>query len=333
MEISNVIIRMLEHMDRSSFIVKDSIIVHANQASVSLGIQPNISVNELLHQDYTPNITGTQSLKLAVLGSEYSATVENIEDYDLFVLEHDSNINELRVLALASQKLRAPLTTLMNSIEDTTPIINRSLHQLHRAVSNMSDAYRYQIFHEPKLEPTALCAFMDELIESIYERIKETGIELSYKGLNSECFCLIDRELLERCILNLVSNSIAAESTKIHIKLKRTKNQLLLTIDDNGNGIPSHLRNEAFHHFHRDPELTCEGGLGLGMQIVQAAAAAHNGTVLMAHRDDVGIRITVTLSVMKSTMPVRSPGMKYDYLGGRDHALTELSEVLPLSES
>ena len=329
MDISNTIIRMLEHMDRPGFIVKDGIILYANQASAKLNIEQNTPVKDLLLCDYTPSAQGMQSLKLTLPCGQYDATVESMDNYELFVLEHDSAINELRALALASQQLRSPLTTLMHSLDENDTVISRSIHQLHRAISNMSDAYRYKIFRIPELVPTEIRSFMDELIESVTVRLSSLGIEITYQGLNTDYFCGIDRELLERCVLNLVSNAVLAESTKIHISLTRTEKQLLLTVDDNGCGVPAHMHSHMFCNFQRDPELTCESGLGLGMQIVQAAAQAHNGTVLMEHRDNGGIRITVTLTVTKSAPSVRSPKLRYDYLGGRDHILTELSDILP----
>ena len=76
----------------------------------------------------------------------------------------------------------------------------------------------------------------------------------------------------------------------------------------------------------------CRHGLGLGIPLIQCAAAAHNGTLLMDHPSADSVRFTLTLSTVSSGIPVvKTPFPNFDYLGGWDHGLVELSDVLPAS--
>ena len=70
-------------------------------------------------------------------------------------------------------------------------------------------------------------------------------------------------------------------------------------------------------------------GLGLGMVLIRSTAAVHGGTVLVDHPEGSGTRITVSFAIHQGEATLRSPRMRIDYAGERDHGLIELSDVLP----
>ena len=71
-------------------------------------------------------------------------------------------------------------------------------------------------------------------------------------------------------------------------------------------------------------------GIGLGMVLIRSVASVHGGTVLIDQPTGEGTRITMTLQIRQATdSALRSPIMKIDYAGERDHGLIELSESLP----
>jgi len=66
------------------------------------------------------------------------------------------------------------------------------------------------------------------------------------------------------------------------------------------------------------------------MVLIRNAAAAHGGTVLIDQPEGSGTRVTMTLAVRQNTgTQLRSPVLRVDYAGERDHCLLELSETLP----
>ncbi len=73
-------------------------------------------------------------------------------------------------------------------------------------------------------------------------------------------------------------------------------------------------------------------GIGLGLVLIRAAAALHGGTVLVDHPAGTGTRITMTLAIRPVTgKELRSPMLKVDYAGERDHGLLELADILPVT--
>ena len=121
------------------------------------------------------------------------------------------------------------------------------------------------------------------------------------------------------------------ENGSIHASLKRCGKHLHLTIEDSGSGIAESVMGSLFHRYLRQPGIEdSRFGIGLGMVLIRSAAAAHGGTVLIDHPQDCGTRVTLSLTVSSgSGTSLRSPLLKVDYAGERDHGLLELSDVLP----
>ena len=106
---------------------------------------------------------------------------------------------------------------------------------------------------------------------------------------------------------------------------------LFLTVQDSGSGIAGEIRGNVHTRFLRQPGLEdSRFGIGLGMVMIRSAAAAHGGTVLIDHPQGCGTRITMSMAIRQDTdSMVRSSMLQIDYAGDRDHALIELSNVLP----
>lgn len=334
MEISNNALRMLSLMERPAFIAAEGRILSVNTPAEQYHLREGMALDTLLKKNmaqYEALAEGCLSIAITVGEDSLQTTVQKMDGFDLFLLEPKEDAIQLRTLAMAAQQLRIPLASLINSLEGVSnPQAARSAHQLHRAVCNMSDAMRYRNYRKPDLNMQEVHGFITSVVESVTAYAEAAGVKITYTGLNTDLYCLIDQELLERAILNLISNSVKAGSSQIDVKLTRQKRTLSLSIQDNGKGVPTHLRSQMFSRFRRDPGLYNTGyGLGLGMVIIQAAASAHNGTVLMEHRPSGGLHTTLTLSIMEGESAFRSPALKIDYLGGMDHTLTELSDVLP----
>ena len=337
MEMPNIIRQMLELMDRPAFLVQNGKILHCNRHAKSLHIHEDTPLYSLLggHQEaYEVFTDGCLQLQLQLRDETIPATVEKLEDYHLFLLEREDTKAKLLTLAMASNQLRIPLTGLLSAGDTGNPQTNRLLCQLHRTVSNMSDAVRYCSDQAPKLRVCEMNAWFRELAESVDARTQSIGVTLTCKLLDAPAFFPIEEELLQRAILNLISNAIKAGSTQIDICLKQHRDMLSITVTDNGKGVPMHMHAEMLDRFKREPTMEdIQFGIGLGMVIIQTAANVHQGTVLMEHKSEGGLSVTLTVSNRPDDeLLLRSPTMYLDYLGGKDTILTDLSDVLPPSE-
>jgi len=102
----------------------------------------------------------------------------------------------------------------------------------------------------------------------------------------------------KRCLGNLVSNA-ARFAPSISITGHRDHRWLTVTVDDDGPGIPAHMREEVFKPFLRldDARNQDEGGTGLGLAIARDIARSHGGDITLGDSPLGGLRATVKVPV------------------------------------
>jgi two-component system osmolarity sensor histidine kinase EnvZ len=102
----------------------------------------------------------------------------------------------------------------------------------------------------------------------------------------------------KRCLGNLVSNA-ARHAVAIAITGHRDHRWLTVTVDDDGPGIPPHLREDVFKPFLRldDARNQDEGGTGLGLAIARDIARSHGGDITLGESPLGGLRATVRVPV------------------------------------
>ena len=342
---------MVDLLHHPAFCVKEGIIVKVNTAARQRMIEPDTLVSELIKngsEEYEEFSDGCLYLTLEVSGMELGFSVIRKYGFDLFRLEQDVENYELQAMALAARELREPLASIMISADHLFPAaghgddprtgeqvarINRGLFQMLRLISNMSDAGRYAAADSVPMEIKNISALLEEIFKKAAALVDQAGLHLNFEGISEAVYGLANEELLERAVLNMISNAIkfTPAGGTIEANLLRRGKKLCLSIQDNGSGIPEELRSSLFSRYTREPGVE-DGryGIGLGFVIVRSAAARHGGAVLVDHPQDRGTRITMTLSLRSgSASQVRSPILKVDYAGERDHGLLELSDVLP----
>lgn len=352
MEQNNNLMGMLELILRPAFCVQNGSIVYANHLAQKQGIVLGTPISELLvtgKEEYAGLSTSCLYLTLSLQDHCFGASVTQVDGVDVFVLETQEVQPELQALALAARELREPLSNLMvaadrllptlDSEDETTQQqaanINRSLHHMLRLISNMSDGARYAEDKVPRMEYQNICTLVGDIFEKAASLVEKTGITLRFTNYPETVRSLVDTEKLERAIYNLISNAVkfTPKGGQIEAKLTRHGDTMHLTVADNGSGIPQEQFSSLYSRYLRPSRVEdSRYGIGLGMVMVQSAAAAHGGTVLIEQPKEGGTKITLTLKIRPQTDGnFRSPRLKVDYAGERDHGLIELSDLLPAS--
>ncbi|GAA2614234.1 ATP-binding protein [Dactylosporangium fulvum] len=105
-----------------------------------------------------------------------------------------------------------------------------------------------------------------------------------------------DPDELHRIVLNLVDNGVRHARSKVVLSAVAEGDHVLVTVTDDGAGIPAALRERVFDRFARldDGRARDAGGTGLGLAIVRELVRRHNGTVKLAEGRP-GIRAEVRL--------------------------------------
>lgn len=344
--------QMLDLIAMPAFAVRDGLLTRCNAGAARLLLEPGMPVKPLIRigaEEYEAFRGGCLYLTLCIGGEDAGTSVSRIGKEDIFVLEQEANQVELQAMALAAKELRAPLASVMTVADRLFPMldksgdpdcseqiarINRGLFQMLRVIGNMSDAAR---FRQPTaaMQTVDVGAHLDELFAKAAELVRYTGIELTFENDCGSLYCLADPEKLERAVYNILSNAIkfTPKNGKINAKFCRKGKKLYLSVQDSGAGIPSALLGQVYTRFQRQPSVEdSRYGIGLGMVLIMATATLHGGTVLIDQPENAGTRITMTLEIrQREGTEVRSPVLRIDYAGERDHGLIELSQDLPAS--
>ena len=344
MELQTTLPDWLHRCSCPGFLVKDNRITHCNQAAEALLLAPGTEIGPLLltgQEEYAAFQEGCLSLKLKLSAKGWGACVTREKEGDLFLLDQEPEEADLRSLALAARELRNPLSNLMIAADslarctESTPDVreqlarlNRSLHQIHRLVNNMSDAGRSDL-----LTPMGLHDW-DRLVydaaEKLQAQLEGTKFTLTYEGLSQSVWGLANEGQMERAIFNAVSNAMKfmPEGGTIALKLTRQKNMLHLSIRDSGSGIAESILGNVFTRYQRQPGIEdSRYGLGLGMVLIRSAASDHGGTVLVHRPEGGGTQVTMTMAIRQEDPVLRSPVIP-PILDGSRQVLTELSDCL-----
>src|SRR6202008_4718816 len=123
--------------------------------------------------------------------------------------------------------------------------------------------------------PVDLATAAEEIAEAHRPALEDEGIRLVIRSDPAEV--LGDRMLLQRLIGNLLDNSLhhAAGATEVVLAVRTRGNSVVISVTDDGCGIPDHNLQRAFDPLVRlDPSRSTPGH-GLGLSIVAAIASAH----------------------------------------------------------
>ena len=101
--------------------------------------------------------------------------------------------------------------------------------------------------------------------------------------------------MLRRAITNLVDNARRHARSRVLVRLTEEDAMAVLTISDDGAGIPEGSEEAVFERFTRlDPART-GGGSGLGLAIAREVAAAHGGTLRLLNTGEPGATFEMRL--------------------------------------
>ena len=82
------------------------------------------------------------------------------------------------------------------------------------------------------------------------------------------------------------------------MRVQPAAREILITVEDTGEGIPPEALRQAFEPFWRgDPSRAAAGGSGLGLAIARGLIQAHGGRVWAESRPEGGARVSFTLPV------------------------------------
>ena len=142
---------------------------------------------------------------------------------------------------------------------------------------------------------------LDDIVE-FYEPLVEEKNQTLEKTLEANIVSSGDRDLLFQAFANVIENAIkyTPDNGNLSVSLIKLSTNLIVTIADNGPGIPVSERENVFRRFYRLDQSRSSSGNGLGLSMVSAVIALHNGTITMEDNTP-GLRIVIRLPLITNS--------------------------------
>jgi len=137
------------------------------------------------------------------------------------------------------------------------------------------------------------------LLEEGAARAHKLGDRVITTSCASNLWVNGDPDLLDQALVNVLRNAVAHTRDGGHITLScsATSTHAMLSVTDDGPGIPQADLNRIFDRFYRaqGPRPGDSGGAGLGLAIAKRLVDLHTGTMSVTNVSPTGARFTITL--------------------------------------
>ena len=203
-------------------------------------------------------------------------------------------------------------------------------YRLRRLVANLLDITKLDAgFMEPHWERVDAVALLKSIFVSTDAYARQKGLTLHFSRNMEELFLSTDSLMLERILLNLLSNAMKHTSAggSIQVDFKALAQNVIITVMDNGEGIPDEKKIVIFDRFRQvETSLTrTSEGCGIGLSICKALTELLGGSIAFESSLGKGSTFSVTLPILH----LKDAGYAADYSGmGLDSLVQmELSDI------
>jgi two-component system sensor histidine kinase KdpD len=209
-----------------------------------------------------------------------------------------------------SHELRTPIATIMGASENllaaqqphasaTTQDFSMEIHiaaeRLNRLVENLLDMTRLESgMIQPKLDWCDVRDIINVTIKGLEREVAHHTVTVKIQ--DDLPLIKLDFGLIEQALINLVYNATVhtPNGTSIEINGRIEDGQCVITVSDNGPGIPKADIKRVFEKFYR-AEGTTTGGTGLGLPIAKGFIEAHHGSLSVRNRVPTGTEFKIEI--------------------------------------
>jgi two-component system phosphate regulon sensor histidine kinase PhoR len=212
----------------------------------------------------------------------------------------------LSLIRMFAELLALGRTADAKTTGEYAEIITRESDRLTRLIDNVLDFARIERgkaayeFHLGNLTTV-----VERGVDLVRYRADKAGVTLDTEIEPDLPDTMLDENAMTLLLLNLLENALrygAAEGGKIGVRLNQQDEHLLLTVADEGPGIPKDELSYIFDRFYRGRAVRSRsaGGSGIGLSLVKHIALAHGGRVQVKSDLGKGASFEVTIPIRES---------------------------------
>ncbi len=240
---------------------------------------------------------------------EEAKKIEIAKDEFLAMITHELKTPLVPIQGYSDILLGEHLGPLNATQKERLKIISSSATTLLQLISDLLDAQKLELGQlRIKKERNNLNESIEKTILGMQPQATVDEISLNYTP-KKDVYAYYDDDRIKQVLTNLIKNSLKATSPKtgtVEIQLEEKENEVVISVKDNGKGIPSDANDKIFKKFYQaDTTSTREkGGSGLGLSICKGIVEAHGGTIWMQSALSKGTTFSFTIP---KTEAIRTP--------------------------
>lgn len=254
---------------------------------------------------------------------QISVTFISTENHELLIILKDITREriadkEIKYYSTISHELKTPINIVISSlklleiytknknnfvrddkVKQYINVIRRNCFRVIKIVDDIIDINKIeQGFFKIHLGNFDIVEIVKGLVLSCKEIFEMKGISIDFYSEFDKKIIACDREKIERVILNLLSNSFKFTNKGGYVKISMTKGDngyIDISVEDNGQGIPSEMQNKVFNKFVQVESEENYCGTGIGLSLVKSIMEAHGGSVELESKYKEGSRFILKL--------------------------------------
>lgn len=235
--------------------------------------------------EYDARVSFKPSDRLAQLSQAFNTMAEQTQG---------SIRSHKELTSAVSHELRTPVARMRFSLdmladsEDTSDKeryisnMNTDMDELDSLLNELLTYARLdQGNNTANLQPEELCPWLDQVMKSLQPLSGSIALRQKCDEIATDTTACFDTVLMTRLLNNLVQNAIRYANTRVLVTILLEGEQVMLCVDDDGEGIPEQDRERLFEAFATQDSSRnkASDGFGLGLAIVKRITDAHNGHV------------------------------------------------------
>ena len=196
------------------------------------------------------------------------------------------------MLSGISHDLRTPLTRLKLQLallkqQDLAKKMSDDIEEMEKMLNEYLEFAKYQ-----KNEETETVS-LNDVIKDVVKKYENKQINVSVEE-NLEIN--IRPNSIKRCLTNLLDNGLSY-GKKVEIFAKKTLNNIIICVDDDGPGIPEKEYQNVIKPFYRIDKSRGQNksGVGLGLSIANDIIRSHGGNISLNNSPSRGLRVKISL--------------------------------------
>ncbi|WP_353893256.1 ATP-binding protein [Proteinivorax hydrogeniformans] len=219
-------------------------------------------------------------------------------------------------VANVSHELRTPLTSVKSYVEalqngglenkeiseSFLQVIEDETERMVRLVKDLLMSSRLDFKKENwQWQSVGINSLMENTLSKVEVQRSSKNQQINYHPDSKLPTITGDWDKLQQVFINIISNSIKYTDPEGNIKINvdTTVNGILITIEDNGIGIPQNDLPRIFERFYRVDKARSRqmGGTGLGLAISKQIVEGHGGNISVQSKEGVGTKFKITLPI------------------------------------